>query len=70
MDTPDLKTMTDEQKFQYMTDLFHQVHDYFLHRYMKLSHHNMDMKIQVLQDRLAGKLPPQIPNWDAVQECD
>lgn len=62
------KPMDESEKYDYMVDLYNKVNDYFLHQYMKLSHKNMDTKIQVLEDRLAGKLPPEIPNWDAVQD--
>ncbi|MCF0246522.1 MAG: hypothetical protein HUJ55_06830 [Ileibacterium sp.] len=66
----DLKKMTDDEKYDYMVSLHNQVNDYFLKRFMKMSKNHMDEKIAVLQQRLDGKLPPEIENWDAVQECD
>lgn len=63
--------MTEEQKYDEMVSLYNQVQDYFLRRYMKLSHNQMDMKIRVLKERLAGKTPPEIgPDWETVQEID
>lgn len=62
--------MTDEEKLAELKDLLAKTKDYFLHRYMKVSTNEIDMKIQVLKDRLAGKTPPEIPNWDKVQEID
>ena len=59
----------DEKKYQELVSLYNQVQDYFLHRYMKVNHNNMDMKIRVLKGRLAGLSPPGIgPDWDTVQE--
>lgn len=61
--------MNEEQKYDEMVKLYNQVNDYFLRRYMKLDHNNMDMKILVLKQRLAGKTPPEIgPDWDTVQD--
>lgn len=60
--------MDESEKYDHMVDLYNQVNDYFLHRYMKLSKKNMDMKIKVLEERLAGKTPPEIKDWDAVQD--
>ena len=65
----DLK-MDESQKYDKMVQLYNEVNDYFLHRYMKLSHNHMDEKIAVLEARKAGVLPPQIPNWNEVQEMD
>lgn len=63
--------MTEEQKYDQMVELYNEVKDYFLKRYMKLSHNDMDTKIRVLQERIAGKTPPEIgPDWDKVQEED
>lgn len=60
--------MDESEKYDHMVDLYNRVNDYFLHQYMKLSRKNMDLKIRVLEDRLAGKLPPEIPGWDDVQD--
>lgn len=62
--------MTDAEKLQELRDLLAKTKDYFLHRYMKVSTNEIDMKIQVLKDRMAGMNPPDIPNWDKVQEID
>lgn len=68
-DTPKTN-LTDDEKFAELQKLFDETHDYFLHRYMKVSRNEMDMKIQVLKDRQAGMNPPSITNWDRVQEID
>ncbi|MEY8380102.1 hypothetical protein [Ileibacterium valens] len=62
--------MDESQKYDKMVQLYHEVNDYFLHRYLKLSHNHMDEKIAVLEARKAGKLPPEIPGWNEVQEMD
>lgn len=62
--------MDESEKYDEMVKLYNEVNDYFLHRYMKLSHNHMDEKIAVLKARLAGKLPPEIPDWNHVQEID
>ncbi len=63
--------MNEEQKYDEMVSLYNQVNDYFLKKFMKLSHNDMDRKIRVLKERIAGKTPPEIgPDWDAVQEED
>lgn len=63
--------MTDDEKYNELAKLYGEVQDYFLKKYMKVSHHDMDRKIRVLKERIAGKTPPQIgPDWDAVQEED
>ncbi len=60
--------MTEDEKYAHMVDLYNRVNDYFLKEFMTLSRKNMDTKIQVLEDRINGKLPPEIPNWNEVQE--
>lgn len=63
--------MTDDQKFALLGELHSQVEDYFLKQYMKVSRHDMDTKIRVLQERIAGKTPPEIgPDWEKIQEED
>lgn len=46
--------MDESQKYDKMVQLYHEVNDYFLHRYLKLSHNHMDEKIAVLEARKAG----------------
>lgn len=65
-----LAKMDEPEKYDYMVSLYDQVKDYFLHRYLKMSHNHMDEKIDVLQQRLSGKTPPEIKEWDAVQYLD
>lgn len=65
------QTMTMERKLALLQKLYDEVHDYFLRRYMKVSPNEIDMKIRVLQERIAGKTPPEIgPDWETVQEID
>lgn len=65
-----LAAMPEDEKYDYMVDLYHQVQDYFLHKFMKPTRNHMDEKINVLQQRLDGKTPPEIKEWDAVQYLD
>lgn len=65
-----LSKMDESQKYDYMVSLYNHVQDYFLHQYLQLSRNHMDQKIDVLQQRISGKTPPEIPEWDAVQYLD
>lgn len=69
--TPEqLQHMNESEKYAYLVALHNQVPDYFLKKFMKVSTHHMDEKINVLQQRIDGKTPPEIPDWDAVQYLD
>lgn len=63
------ETMNKEEKKKKIKTLFDQVNDYFIKEYFDVdSDNDLDVKIEVLEDLLAGKKPYEIARYDDVLE--
>lgn len=61
--------MNKEEKKKKIKTLFDQVNDYFIKEYFDVdSDNDLDVKIEVLEDLLAGKKPYEIARYDDVLE--
>lgn len=58
--------MNEQEKLEYLQKMKNEVQDYFLKTFVKVSPKNLDKKIRIFEERLNGKVPPEIEGYDDI----